>query len=76
MTNGNGEASEAADRARLRDDALSLLREALDWFLTPAEWVDVAAILHGLDLEAGGLDLAEPARRQALEDAVVQLELA
>jgi hypothetical protein len=73
MTNGNGEAD---DRARIRDDALSVLRDALEWSLTPAEWSGVAAILSRLGADAGALDLAEPGQRKAVEDATVWLELA
>jgi hypothetical protein len=77
VTDETGEVSEAGERTRTRDEALSVLRDALEWFLTPAEWAGVAATLDGLGAdEGGGLDLADPVRRKALKDATIQLELA
>ncbi len=73
MTDGNGEAD---NRAQVRDDALSALRDAREWILTREEWSGIAAILSSLGQEAGHLDLAEPRWRAAVEDATVQLELA
>lgn len=69
MTDRNGGAD---DLARIRDDALSVLRDAREWFLTAQEWSDMAAALSGLNVD----DLAAPERRKALEDATVWLELA
>jgi hypothetical protein len=69
MTNGNGEAD---GEAQIRDDALSVLRDALEWCLIPAEWSGVAAILRGLDAD----DLSEPGQLKALQDATVALEFA
>jgi hypothetical protein len=71
------ETGEAGEWARTRDEALSVLRDALEWCLTPVEWAGVAAILDGLGAaEGGGLGIADPVQRKDLEDATIQLELA
>ena len=69
MTNRNGDAD---DGARIRDEALSVMRDALEWSLTPAQWSGFAAMLSGMETDR----LAEPEQRKALEDVTVQLELA
>ena len=77
VTNETGRVSKDDDQARIRDDALGALRDALEWCLTPAEWAAVAGILMTMDSAAGGrLDLNDPGQRKALEDVTVQLELA
>jgi hypothetical protein len=77
VTNEKGKISEADEQARIRDDALDALRDALEWCLTPAEWASVAGILMTMDSGAGGgLDLGDPRQRKALAEATVQLELA
>jgi hypothetical protein len=65
------------ERAQIRDDALNVLQDALEWCLTPAGWAHIAAILDGLAAGTGsGLDLGDPERRKVLKDATMRLELA
>jgi hypothetical protein len=71
-----GEASKAGEQARIFDDALSVLRDTLEWCLTPAGWAGIAAILDDLLGGSGVLDLTDPDRRQAVEDVTIRLELA
>jgi CATRA-Associated Small Protein len=59
--------------AQIRDEALSVLRDVLEWSLTPARWEDVAGTLDGLGT---GLDLADPGQLGALAEATIALELA
>lgn len=60
--------------AVIRDTALSVLRDVLEWdSLTPAGWDDVAGILDRLGT---GLDLTDPDQLAALREACIALELA
>jgi hypothetical protein len=60
--------------AVIRDTALSVLQDVLEWDnLTPARWDDVARILDRLGT---GLDLTDPDQLAALSEATIALELA
>ena len=59
--------------AQLRDEALSVLRDVLEWSLTPAGWEAVTGTLDSLGT---GLDLADPDQLAALNEATIALELA
>jgi hypothetical protein len=59
--------------AEIRDDALSVLRDVLEWSLAPVLWEDVGEVLDGLGER---LDLAAPEQVAALREATISLELA
>ena len=59
--------------AQARDDALAVLRDVLEWSLTPAGWRDVEEAIGGLE---SGLDPAGPDQLFAFSQATVRLELA
>jgi hypothetical protein len=65
---GNGKAD---DWALARGKALSVLQDALDWDLAPAQRSRVAAVLSRL----AEVDPTEPEGRKAFEDAMAELEL-
>jgi hypothetical protein len=58
---------------RIRDDALSVLRDVREWCLPPARWAEVADVVDGLGTS---LDLADPEQLAALNEATITLELA
>jgi hypothetical protein len=67
----------SGERPRIREDALDVLRDAREWCLSPARWADIATILDGLAARmGGGLDLTDPERLKALNDATIRLERA
>jgi hypothetical protein len=55
---------------QIREDALTIVRNALKWEVPPQRWTEIAAVLADLEaaLDAGDLD--------AVAKATIQLELA
>jgi hypothetical protein len=58
---------------QVRDDALDILRDMLDWSMTPASWAEAEAILDRL---GSAPSLADPDELARLSDATIALELA
>jgi hypothetical protein len=61
------------ETAQIRDDALDVLADVLEWSLAPARWAEVEAALATL---VDRPDLADPDQAAALSDATIRLELA